>query len=184
MKNNETKQSSKSNIVRNRWFALGLSFFVLNAWAVLREKPHDKLENNQTSKSIVTILTRTSPDGDATLKERSEIRWSFSGPVVTEEETHTWREVGPFSFTPNQEGMFCWESQRNLVFKPRGKWPVAHVIRSSATRVLKDTQERPIQVPDINFKTESLRLLGVEYHNGDDNIRFRFNTEVHPEELA
>ncbi|MBT6462749.1 MAG: alpha-2-macroglobulin family protein [Opitutae bacterium] len=185
MKNNETKQSSKSNIVRNRWFALGLSFFVLNAWAVLREeKPHDKLENNQTSKSIATILARTSPDGDATLKERSEIRWNFSGPVVKEEETHTWREVGPFSFTPNQEGMFCWESQRNLVFKPRGKWPVAHVIHSTATRVLKDTQKRPIQVPDINFRTESLRLLGVEFHNGDDNIRFRFNTEVHPEELA
>ncbi len=186
MQNNEKNEPTKSSHIQNRWFALALVFLGLNTWAVLRDKPQGEAHDSEATagQPAKYSLVGVSPRPDSSLNERDLIRWSFSSPVIAREATHAWQESGPFAFVPPQEGMFCWESPTDLVFRPREKWPVAQSIRSRPVGTLRDPDKKPVRLSSNHFNTTPLKMVGVGFYEKPNQLRFRFNAEVHPEQLA
>ena len=179
------KSSNQKRANRNRWFALGLGFLVLNAWAVLRMQPPGSERVPVVAVEASRTLGTNKPLPPANLlKQRGEVRWQFTEAMVEEDETHTWQEAGPFAFDPPHAGMFRWDTRTELIFKPRDNWPTGRTVRVRMVKPLRTVSGKEIQLSENTFTTEKLALLGAEVDSSQEHLRLRFNTLVRPEEVA
>ena len=185
----KTEQMRWKRRNQNRWFALGICFLMINAWAVLRNNDRPKVidavsqapgsESEEAPESIQIV----DDQGEVVLAGKEDIRWDFPVDMVESSETHVWKFSGPVDFSPIQPGMFCWISQRSLVFKPEDSWPIGKTVRTIRNDRLLSLDGQTFELRKTNYKTQSLKLEKTDFKGSGGLLEFRFNTPVRPEEL-
>jgi uncharacterized protein YfaS (alpha-2-macroglobulin family) len=185
--NEEIRREPGSPIAaNNRWFVLGLAFLILNAWAILRDKPPGVVIENQ-SPPPVTWDTRIEKvegsDQDVALAGRSEILWNFREDMVAEDATHTWLEAGPVLFNPPQAGMFCWKTPRILAFRPEGDWPVGKLLQTRSIRPLNALSGKSYEIRDRVYETQKLEISEATFGDSVEELIVRFNADIHPQDV-
>ena len=173
----------------NRWFALGICFLMLNAWAVLRkdDRPnvidavsHESVTEAEESPESIQIV---GDRGEVVLVGKDEIRWDFPVDMVESSETHMWTFSGPVDFSPMQPGMFCWISQKSLIFKPEESWPIGRTVRTIRNDRLQSLDGDTFELRKTNYKTAPLKAEKPMFKGSGGILEFGFNTTIQPEEL-
>lgn len=165
------------------WFALALSFLILNGWVVSRmllNPVQEPVARRPPTKVEFSI------DAESAVEKDTALIWTFSRDMVAE--TGTVLHRAPVTIQPSTPGRFTWEGPRTLVFRPAGEWPLCHNFEASLDETLLDLDGYPVGGEKIfHFYTEGLQLLAMEQADLDSQrrvtIRLRFNAPPDRESL-
>ena len=156
----------------NRWFVLGVLFFVLNGYAVylLCEKPP------LVQDVKATMLSPS--DGRVSSGSRTTLRWRFSANMVSGFGIGKWFDAGPVTFSPGVEGSFCWLQANELVFRPANGWRGCTEFTATLSEDLRGLDARPLTGPRaFKFRSDPLSLRGVSQISFSDGRKARLGLE-------
>ena len=184
--NEETRREpGDPGTANNRWFVLGLAFLVLNAWAVLRDKPPEVIIEGSDPTAMpwdAQVEKVDGPGKDRLLEARNEIQWQFREDMVAEDATHIWQDGGPVLFNPPQAGLFCWKTPRTLAFRPEHSWPVGKLVQVRSIRPVSAISGKSYEIRDAAYETEKLEISEARFGDSTEELIVRFNTDVHPQD--
>ena len=138
-------------------------------------------------------VLNASPNGEVgALADASEIRVTFSEPMIALGAPPAPASVPWFSIAPAAKGAFYWSGTRTLIFTPD---PSARLPYATRFAVRVDTSARAVSgrtlaAPfEFSFTTPTVRLLSAEWYRRDGRaadpvvVALRFNQPVRPQDV-
>lgn len=167
-------------LARNRWFVLGLLFLCINGYAVGLYRSW--LKNGRD------LRTELAAPKDGRVSGGDEVRWRFSGDMVTPLVTGAWSAVGPVRFYPDVRGNFCWTRPRELTFRPEAEWKPCTDFKAAFSDELRGADFRPLADRKVfDLHSDSLTLRGISQADFSDaqglRLLLEFSADVSPDQL-
>ena len=138
-------------------------------------------------------VLNASPNGEVSaLADASEIRVTFSEPMVALGAPPAPSSVPWFAIAPAAKGAFYWSGTRTLIFTPEPSARLPYATRftvridSSARAVSGRTLAAPFE---FTFTTPTVRLLSAEWYRRNGRaadpavVALRFNQPVRPQDV-
>ncbi len=156
-----------------QWFVLNVGLLLLNAAGGL-------LWLHRSAPGEVTV--RLAAPADGVVAKRDPVVWQFSADMVAEDATRKWTPQACAAFAPAVKGLFCWQTPRELIFRPQADWPPCAPFSATLDAGLRGTRGQPL-APDarsVVFRSPALAVLRVAAQDSAarSKLQIRFNAPV------